>query len=90
MRNPDRIKPILRELSRLWELHPDWRLGQLIYNIAGRDTFHVEDYDLINHGFDKFGGETQPDTDDFPEYYIDPNALKQMIEDIKTGKFTLL
>ena len=90
MRNPKRMKYVLRELGRLWKQHPDWRLGQLIYNIPGRDPFHIEDYDLIKLGFEKFGGETKPDIGDFPEYHIDPDALKQLIADIKIGKFTLL
>ena len=87
MRDPYRIPFVLRELQRLWEKHPDWRLGQLVFNIPGRDPFHIEDYDLIKLGYEKFGGDSQPDTSDFPEYWIDPNAFKELIHDINTGKF---
>lgn len=34
MRDPDRIPKVLRDVERLWRLHPDWRLGQLICNLA--------------------------------------------------------
>ena len=31
MRNPDRIKPLLLDLSELWEQYcPDWRFMQLV------------------------------------------------------------
>ena len=86
MRNPHRIPLVLRELQRLWEKHPDWRLGQLIFNIPRRDPFHIEDDDLIKLGFEKFGGGAEPDMSDFPEYWIDPNAFKELIHDINTGK----
>jgi len=69
MRNPNRILFVLRELERLWKKYPDWRLGQLIFNIPGRDPFHIEDYDLIELGFKKLGGGDEPDTDDFPSEF---------------------
>lgn len=65
MRDPDRIPKVLREIEKLWKKHPDWRLGQLIYNIPGRDPFHIEDYDLVALGFEKFGGGDAPDLSDF-------------------------
>ncbi len=34
MRDPERIPTIVEELERIWRLHPDWRLGQLISNLA--------------------------------------------------------
>jgi hypothetical protein len=34
MRDPDRIPAVLKEVEKLWHLHPDWRLGQLICNVA--------------------------------------------------------
>ncbi len=71
MRNPNRIAFVLRELERLWKKHPDWRLGQLIFNIPGRDPFYIEDYDLIKLGFTKFGEGDEPHIDDFPpEFYF--------------------
>ena len=56
MRNPDRIDLILSELSELWKLHPDWRLCQLLSNVAigigpsfykEPDLFYLEDGDLL-------------------------------------------
>ena len=43
MRNPDRIPEIIELLQKAWELVPDWRLGQLIYNMAGKDPFYMEE-----------------------------------------------
>ncbi len=48
MRDPNRIKPILRRLETLWRLCPDMRLGQLIHFISASvdrpgDFFYVED-----------------------------------------------
>lgn len=34
MRDPNRIKPMLEALERLWVAKPDLRLGQLVVNIA--------------------------------------------------------
>jgi len=81
MRNPERMRKVLRELEVLWSHHPDWRLGQLIFNIAGRDPFYIEDYDLIKQGFEKFG-KTSAIMTDFPEYYIEPNAWKKTINSL--------
>lgn len=35
MRDPDRIARIIKKLWRMWEKHPDWRLGQLVSNLMG-------------------------------------------------------
>lgn len=34
MRDPKRIPVVLQEIERLWRAHPDWRLGQLVCNLA--------------------------------------------------------
>ena len=34
MRDPQRISVVLEQVERIWRLHPDWRLGQLICNLA--------------------------------------------------------
>ena len=53
MRDLNRINPILSELSKLWKLNPDWRLCQLLFNVAREigweqsDLFHLEDGDLL-------------------------------------------
>jgi organic radical activating enzyme len=47
MRDPNRIPEVLAEIERLWRMVPDWRLGQLIVNVAGGDPFNVEDDRLI-------------------------------------------
>ena len=56
MRNPKRIKKILKAIEKIWEKHPDLRLGQLIWNsMAGvgkwnapeaNPLFFIEDEDL--------------------------------------------
>jgi len=56
MRDPKRIKRILDKINRLWELHPDMRLFQLLFNYTQlgtrtnlgsvRDPFHYEDSDV--------------------------------------------
>jgi hypothetical protein len=33
-RDPERISTVLKSLEKIWRRHPDWRLGQLIANIA--------------------------------------------------------
>lgn len=46
MRNPKRIRRIMKELEELWKVVPNWRFGQLICNIFGTqniDIFHIED-----------------------------------------------
>ncbi len=34
MRDLERIPLVLHEIEKIWRLHPDWRLGQLICNLA--------------------------------------------------------
>ena len=47
MRDPERIDRICNLLRDTWKLFPDWRLGQLIFNLTGRyDCFYVEDNTL--------------------------------------------
>lgn len=47
MRDPNRIEPLLKAMKELWILVPDWRLGQLVSNLARatnvNDPFFVED-----------------------------------------------
>ena len=58
MRDPNRIPIILTELCKVWEEHPDLRLGQLLVNaahIAGwknSDIFYVED-DQLRRGIEE-------------------------------------
>ena len=80
MRNPERISYVLRELERLWKKHPDWRLGQLVFNIAGRDPFFIEDYDLVKDGFTLFGKTENPNMEDFPEYWVEPNEMLEFLK----------
>lgn len=50
MRNPNRIPRVLDLLEKEWQKVPDWRLGQLIENIARdlgwNDAFYISDDDL--------------------------------------------
>lgn len=50
MRDPKRIKQFCIRLSKAWELHPDWRFGQLICNVFSQfdfDPFFPEDDMMI-------------------------------------------
>lgn len=46
-RDPKRIPRILAVLEEAWQLHPDWRLGQLLVNLlppeCKEDLFYLED-----------------------------------------------
>jgi len=46
MRDPKRIKPLLKLIEEIWLKNPDLRLCQLIGNVAPYDNYHVEDDDL--------------------------------------------
>ena len=50
MRDPERIPRVLDLLGKAWREVPDWRLGQLIENIARdmgwNDAYYMEDDDL--------------------------------------------
>lgn len=50
MRDPNRIPRVLELLEKAWKEVPDWRLGQLIENIARDmgwdDAYYMEDDDL--------------------------------------------
>lgn len=47
MRDPNRIDVICDLLKEVWKQYPDWRLGQLIFNLTGKyDCFYVEDSTL--------------------------------------------
>lgn len=52
MRDPARIPKILERLRKVWEAHPDLRLGQLVVNAATSrphcDPFYIEDDSLID------------------------------------------
>ena len=47
MRDSTRIDPMLALIAEIWYRHPDWRLGQLLVNVASdngpADLFFVED-----------------------------------------------
>ncbi len=53
MRDPKRIKPLLKTIERVWKLFPDLRLSQLIENAAhaggwhNPDLFYLEDDKLF-------------------------------------------
>jgi len=44
MRDPARQRPLIERLYDVWHHFPDWRLGQLMFNLTGQfDVFYVED-----------------------------------------------
>jgi len=49
MRDPKRIERVLTSLRAQWQQHPDWRLGQLLVNLAKDEkrVFQVEDDEWI-------------------------------------------
>jgi hypothetical protein len=50
MRDKNRIKPFLEELGKIWEEEcPDWRFGQLMFNIfsATGDPFYFEEEKML-------------------------------------------
>jgi uncharacterized protein YihD (DUF1040 family) len=50
MRDLKRIPEILDGIKKIWEEHPDLRLGQLISNMSDRSPwplFYIEDDELI-------------------------------------------
>ena len=53
MRNPKRIRKFCNRLATAWELVPDLRFGQLLFNIfvqiknEGKDPFYLEDDSMI-------------------------------------------
>lgn len=48
-RDPDRIPIFCEALAGVWSLVPDWRFGQLVINLLGRDPglFYLEDEDSL-------------------------------------------
>jgi hypothetical protein len=55
MRDPKRIPRIIKKLEKVWKMHPDYRLGQLVSNLQGpgvQDVFFKEDdewEDILDH-----------------------------------------
>ncbi len=47
MRDPKRIRPLLKALEAHWTAHPNLRLGQLIVNLSGFNPGYVEDDALL-------------------------------------------
>ena len=58
MRDPKRIPRMLILLWKIWEKHPDLRLGQIVVNatqgMAGIDPFYLEDEDFMEAYSDEF------------------------------------
>ncbi len=50
MRDPKRIHKIVETLETIWQVNPDWRLGQLLVNATGitGDMFFIEDKDMLD------------------------------------------
>ena len=44
MRDPKRIRKFCNELGDIWESNcPDWRFGQMLVNVIGRDPWFLEE-----------------------------------------------
>ena len=47
-RDPKRIPVILKALKKVWSKNPDWRLGQVVTNMAGGvDPFYLTDEEML-------------------------------------------
>lgn len=56
MRDKNRIKPFLERLEKVWNKVPDWRYGQLMFNVLNsmeKDPFYIEDNKMIEY-FEEF------------------------------------
>ena len=51
MRDPNRIKPFLEKIEKLWSENPDWRFGQLVINITRTGVINTA---IFNMEEDKF------------------------------------
>lgn len=51
MRDPARIRPLLERLAKVWEKHPDQRLGQLIVNScsSGESVYCLECEEIVKN-----------------------------------------
>lgn len=56
MRDVNRIDPFLQKLGKIWKENcPDWRFGQLIFNVErvmkthGEDIFYKEEDELLDY-----------------------------------------
>lgn len=85
MRNPERIDAVCLLLAKYWKKMPDFRLGQLLWAVAGRDPFHIEDYDFIV-GLAKKVGAEEPDMRTFPIYWVEPNEMERFIKSLSKVK----
>ena len=52
MRDPNRIDKFCNELKTIWHQAPDWRFGQLIYNLmltqfTSGGVFYTEDEEIM-------------------------------------------
>lgn len=50
MRNPEKIKPFLSEIERVWNKVPNWRFGQFMLNWLNyleKDPFYYEDNKML-------------------------------------------
>lgn len=51
MRDPNRIKPFLEEIEKLWAKNPDWRFGQLVKNISRTGVADITLYNMEENEF---------------------------------------
>lgn len=65
IRNPERIDPLCYVLADYWKEHPDWRFGQLVYNLyREHDQFNAEDTVLMDELDVAWSGEYWVDEDE--------------------------
>ena len=61
MRDPKRIKQMLKEVKKVWKKAPDLRLLQLLLNCADSDdtAYQLEDDDLLKRIKKIYGGKIE-------------------------------
>jgi hypothetical protein len=80
MRYPERIPYLLDSLQEIWEENPDWRFGQLLFNIGYfqpidygltvQDPFHIED-DRLDKAIDRYHAKRRLDRRETMEVQVE-------------------
>jgi len=62
VRDPKRIRKILKEIGDIWETYPDLRLGQLLLNVINDPAlYYIEDEDLVKAAEDLYINHIKPE-----------------------------
>ena len=87
MRDPNRIKGFCNRLMQTWMCLPDWRFGQLIFNVfseLGRDPFYMEDDEMIQF-IENYISESRPQCS-YKEERTAEQCMEELLSNIKEWK----